>query len=148
MPKRVYDIPITIERPKRHVVTAFEKYQKPTIRNSRSAEPLAPFSSNKYSNQEEEDVDEEETPYAQGYDNLTKNDGIGKFRFVIPFNHSPTSAFTSSKSTIKPINSPVSSSSSTVSSYSTVRQTSSSSNNNSNMNNNNSNVRSTLMTAV
>jgi hypothetical protein len=64
------------------------------------------------------------------YDNLSKQDGIGKFRFVIPFNHSPRSAFT----TIKPLNSPLSSS------YSTMPQTSSSSNNSTN--------RPKLMTAV
>jgi hypothetical protein len=145
MSKRVYDIPITIERPTKRVVTSFEQYQRPTIRNSRSVEPISSVQSKK---QEEEE--EEETPYSQGYDNLTKNDGIGKFRFVIPFNHSPTSAFISSKSTIQPINSPTSSLSSTMSSFSTIRQpsSSSSSNKNSNLNNNNSNTRSTLMTAV
>jgi hypothetical protein len=146
MSKRVYDIPITIERPTKYIVTPFEQFQKPTIRNSRSVEPISSIQSNKP--QEEEEA--EETPYAQGYDNLSKNDGIGKFRFVIPFNHSPTSAFISSKSTIQPINSPTSSLSSTMSSFSTIRQpsSSSSSNKNSNLNNNNSNTRSTLMTAV
>jgi hypothetical protein len=140
MSKRVYDIPITIERPTKYIVTPFEQFQKPTIRNSRSVEPISSIQSNKP--QEEE----EETPYAQGYDNLAKNDGIGKFRFVIPFNHSPRSAFT----TIKPINSPSSSSSSTISSNSTMPQTSSSSNysNTNNNNNNNSNNRTRLMTAV
>ena len=97
MPKRVYDIPITIERPMKCIVTPFEQYQKPTIPNSLSAELISP-------NKQEKEA-EEETPYAQGYDNLTKNDGIGKFRFVVPFNHSPTSAFISSKTPIKPINS-------------------------------------------
>jgi hypothetical protein len=143
MPKRVYDIPITIERPTKCIVTPFEQYQKPTMQNSRSVEPI---SLNKSDEKEEEE--EEETPYSQGYDNLTKNDGIGKFRFVVPFNHSPTSAFTSSKPTIKPINSPTSSTSSTMSSFSTVRQSLSPSKNNPNLNNNNSNTRSTLMTAV
>ena len=85
--------------------------------------------------------DDEETTY----DNLSKSDGIGKFRFVIPFNHSSRSAFT----TIKPINSPTGSSSSTISSNSTLPQTSSSSSNYSNTNNNNnSNSRTRLMTAV
>jgi hypothetical protein len=139
MSKRVYDIPIKIERPTKCIVTPFEQYQKPTIRSSRSTEPISSFQSKK---KEEEEEEEEETPYSQGYDNLTKNDGIGKFRFVIPFNHSPTSAFTTSNATIKPINSPTSSSSSTISSYSTVRPTPTSNNNN------NSNTRSTLMTAV
>jgi hypothetical protein len=143
MSKRVYDIPITIERPTKYIVTPFEQFQKPTIRNSRSVEPISSIQSNKP--QEEE---EEETPYAQGYDNLSKNDGIGKFRFVIPFNHSPTSAFVSSNSTIKPINSPTSSSSSTLSAFSAIRQTPSLSTNNTNLNNNNSNIRSKLMTAV
>jgi hypothetical protein len=80
------------------------------------------------------------------YDNVSKSDGIGKFRFVIPFNHSPRSAFTS----IKPINSPSSSSSSssTISSNSTIPQTSSSSNYSNTNNNNNSNNRTRLMTAV
>jgi hypothetical protein len=135
MSKRVYDIPIKIERPTKRIVTPFEQYQKPTIRNSRSIELISPIQPNKR---------EEETPYSQGYDNLAKNDGIGKFRFVIPFNHSPTSAFISSK----PINSPTSSFSSTISSFSNIRQPSLSSNNNSNLNNNNSNTRSKLMTAV
>ncbi|CAF2470933.1 unnamed protein product [Rotaria sp. Silwood2] len=150
MPKCVYDIPITIERPSKRIITSFEQYQKPNIRNSRSTEPILSYQSNNYQSKEQKegDEEEEETPYAQGYDNLAKNDGIGKFRFVVPFNHSPTSAFISSKSTIKPINSPVSSSSSTMSSYSTIRQASLSSNKNSNMNNNNSNIRSTLMTAI
>ncbi|CAF3750323.1 unnamed protein product [Rotaria socialis] len=151
MPKRVYDIPITIERPTKRLITPFEQYQQPGIRNSRSVEPISVVQSNKKNDDDDEDEEEEETPYAHGYDNLAKNDGIGKFRFVIPFNHSPTSAFTTSKSTMKPINSPVSSTSSTISSYSTVRQASSSSNNNSNLNNNNNsndNIRSTLMTAV
>jgi hypothetical protein len=137
MSKCLYDIPITIERPTKCIITPFEQFQKPIVRNSRSAEPISSFKSNK---QEEDDDDEEEEAegiYSQGYDNLAKNDGIGKFRFVIPFNHSPTSAFISSNSTIKPISS----------SFSTIRQTSS--NNNSNLNNNNnSNTRSTLMTAV
>jgi hypothetical protein len=144
MSKRVYDIPITIERPTKYIVTPFEQFQKPTIRNSRSVEPISSIQSNKP--QEEEEA--EETPYAQGYDNLAKNDGIGKFRFVIPFNHSPTSAFVSSNSTIKPINSPTSSSSSTLSAFSAIRQTPSLSTNNPNLNNNNSNIRSKLMTAV
>lgn len=113
------------------------------MRNSRSVEPLSPSQSKKEV-KEEEEVEEEETPYSQGYDNLAKNDGIGKFRFVIPFNHSPTSAFISSK----PINSPTSSFSSTKSSFSTIRQSLSSNTNNSNLNNNNSTTRSTLMTAV
>jgi hypothetical protein len=142
MSKRVYDIPITIERPTKCIVTPFEQYQKPTVRNVRSAEPISP------NKQHEEEAEEEETPYSQGYDNLTKNDGIGKFRFVVPFNHSPTSAFISSKSTIKPIHSPTSSSSSTISSFSTIRQPLSPSNNTSNLTNNNPNIRSTLMTAV
>ncbi len=143
IPKRVYDIPITIERPTKRIVTTFEQYQKPTISNSRSVEPILSTQLNKKEDKQEE------TPYSQGYDNLTKNDGIGKFRFVIPFNHSPTSAFMSSKSTIKPINSPTSSLSSTLSSYSTIRQPlPSSSNNNANLHNNNSNTRPTLMTAV
>lgn len=153
MPKRVYDIPITIERPTKHIITSLGQCEKPGLCNSRSAEPIASCQFGKYQDKREneavdEEEEEEETPYAQGYDNLAKNDGIGKFRFVVPFNHSPTSAFISSKSGMKPINSPVSSSSSTISSYSTVRQTSLSSNNNSNLNNNNSNIRSTLMTAV
>jgi hypothetical protein len=142
MSKRVYDIPITIERPTKCIVTPFEQYQKPTVRNVRSAEPISP------NKQHEEEVEEEETPYSQGYDNLTKNDGIGKFRFVVPFNHSPTSAFISSKPMIKPINSPTSSSSSTISSFSTIRQPLSPSNNTPNLTNNNPNIRSTLMTAV
>ncbi len=138
MSKCLYDIPITIERPTKCIITPFEQFQKPIVRNSRSVEQISSFQSNK---QEEEDDDDEEEKaeiiYSQGYDNLAKNDGIGKFRFVIPFNHSPTSAFISSNSTIKPISS----------SFSTIRQTSS--NNNSNLNNNNnSNTRSTLMTAV
>jgi hypothetical protein len=118
--KRVYDIPITIERPGRFLVPPFDRYEKST---------------------DVMDEDEETT-----YDNLSKSDGIGKFRFVIPFNHSPRSAFT----TIKPINSPSSSSSSTISSNSTMPQTSSSSNysNTNNNNNNNSNNRTRLMTAV
>ncbi|CAF0960703.1 unnamed protein product [Rotaria sordida] len=152
MSKCVYDIPITIERSTKGVVTPFEEYEKPNIRNSRSIQPMPSYQLNNYQNKKQEEdeqqEEEEETPYAQGYDNLAKNDGIGKFRFVVPFNHSPTSAFISSKSTIKPINSPVSSSSSTMSSYSTVRQASLSSNKNSTINNNNSNIRSTLMTAV
>ncbi|UJR13345.1 hypothetical protein I4U23_000363 [Adineta vaga] len=80
----------------------------------------------------------------QTYDNLSKSDGIGKFRFVIPFNHSSRSAFT----TIKSTNSPSSSSStSTISSNSILPQTSSStSSHNSNTNNNNNRTR--LMTAV
>ncbi|CAF0775740.1 unnamed protein product [Rotaria sp. Silwood1] len=134
MPKCVYDIPITIERPTKRAITSFDQYQKPNIRNSRSNEPISSYQSNNYQNKEQKEIEneeEEETPYAQGYDNLAKNDGIGKFRFVVPFNHSPTSAFISSKSTIKPINSPVSSSSSTMSSYSTIRQASLSSNKNS-----------------
>jgi hypothetical protein len=115
--KRVYDIPIAIARPTKFIVPPFERYEKSTCVI---------------------DEDEETT-----YDNLSKSDGIGKFRFVIPFNHSPRSAFT----TIKSINSPTSSSSSTISSNSTMPQTSSSSNY-SNTNNNNSNNRTRLMTAV
>ncbi|UJR34026.1 hypothetical protein I4U23_021440 [Adineta vaga] len=130
MPKRVYDIPITIERSTKCVVTPLEQYQRPSIRSARSVEPLL---SSTITNQNDDD---EETPYSQGYDNLTKNEGIGKFRFVIPFNHSPSSAFISSRPTIK----------STSSSFTTIRPTSS--NINANLNNNNSNIRSTLMTAV
>jgi hypothetical protein len=115
---RVYDIPMGIERPTKFIVPPFEQYDKSTCTI---------------------DEDDEETVY----DNVSKSDGIGKFRFVIPFNHSPRSAFT----TIKPINSPSSSSSSTISSNSTLPQTSSSSNHSSNTNNNNNN-RTRLMTAV
>ena len=147
MSKRVYDIPITVEYPMKHPVTPFEQTHKSSIQTSRS---FGPITSNKNQTKRQEreiNDEEEETPYAQGYDNLVKNDGIGKFRFVIPFNHSPSSAFTlSSKSTVKSIHSPIDSSSSTLSSYSTVRNTSM---NNSNLSNNtNSNPRSTLMTAV
>jgi hypothetical protein len=119
--KRVYDIPVRIERPTRFIVPPFERYEKSTCVM---------------------DEDEETT-----YDNLSKSDGIGKFRFVIPFNHSSRSAFT----TIKPINSPTSSPSSSISSNSTLPQTSTSSNysnTNNNNNNDNSNNRRRLMTAV
>jgi hypothetical protein len=120
--KRVYDIPVTIEHPTRFIVPPFEQLDKSIF----------------------EIEEDEETVY----DNVSKSDGIGKFRFVIPFNHSPRSAFT----TIKPINSPSSSSSSTISSNSTMPQTSSSSDhsntNTNNNNNNNSNNRTRLMTAV
>jgi len=82
------------------------------------------------------------------YDNLSKSDGIGQFRFVVPFHHSSKSAFTK----IKPHRSPTLSSSSN----STLPQTSSSSNySTANSNNNNNNpppppppFRSRLMTAV
>ncbi|CAF1151519.1 unnamed protein product [Adineta ricciae] len=130
-PKRIYDIPITIERSTKCIVTPFDQYQRPTIRNARSVEPLL---SSAMTSQDDGD---EETPYAQGYDNLTKSEGIGKFRFVIPFNHSPTSAFISSKPTPKSISS----------SFMTMRPPSSIRNANIN-NNNNSSTRSTLMTAV
>jgi hypothetical protein len=51
---------------------------------------------------DDDDDDElEETPYSHGYDNLTTNDGMKKFPFVVPFNHSPTSAFIASMSTKK-----------------------------------------------
>jgi hypothetical protein len=116
--KRVYDIPVTIERPTRFIIPPFERYEKSTCVMD----------------------EEEETTY----DNLSKSDGIGQFRFLIPFNHSPRSAFT----TIKPINSPTNSSSSTISSNSTMPQTSSSSNYSNTNNNNNSNNRTRLMTAV
>ncbi|CAF4544364.1 unnamed protein product, partial [Rotaria magnacalcarata] len=80
------DIPITIERPIKRLITPFEQYQQPGIRNSRSVEPISVVQSNKQNDDNDgEEEEEEETPYAQGYDNLTKNDGIGKFRFVIPF---------------------------------------------------------------
>lgn len=134
--KRVYDIPITIERSAKCIITPFEQYQKPTLRSSRSVEPILSFENN------EDEEEEEETPYSQGYDNLAKNDGIGKFRFVVPFNHSSTSAFIQSNSNLKPINSPTTSSasSSSSSSFSTIRPTTNSTRN--------SNLRSTLMTAV
>ncbi|CAF1272337.1 unnamed protein product [Adineta ricciae] len=80
----------------------------------------------------------------QVYDNVSNSDGIGKFRFVIPFNHSSRSAFT----TIQPINSPSSSPTSTVSSNSIRPQTSSSSSPSQNSNTNNNNNRTRLMTAV
>lgn len=92
-------------------------------------------------------TNDDETPYAQGYDNLSKNDGIGKFRFVVPFNHSPTSAFVSSNASKKIINSSASSSSSTVSSYSTQRANAGLKSN-STLNTASSTGRSTLMTAV
>ena len=116
--KRFYDIPVIIERPTRFVIPPFERYDKSTSII---------------------DDDDDQIPT---YDNLSQSDGMGKFRFVIPFNHSPRSAFT----TIKPTNSPTDSSS-TISSNSTLPQTSSSSNY-SNTNNNNSNQRPRLMTAV
>ncbi|CAF0987740.1 unnamed protein product [Adineta steineri] len=116
--KHVYDIPITIERSTKSLNSTAEQNQKLTCA-----------------------IDDDLT-----YDNVSKTDGIGKFRFVIPFNHSSSSAFT----TIKSINSPSSSSSSTLSSNSILPQTSSSSSsNNSNTNtNNNNNNRPRLMTAV
>lgn len=111
-PVRVYDIPITIERPRRFY-----------------------------------DIDDEPTVY----DNLSKtDDGIGQYRFVIPFHHSSQSAFTK----IRPHRSPTSSSSSvTTCSNSTLPQTSTSSNySTANSNNNNNNrpppSRRRLMTAV
>ncbi len=76
------------------------------------------------------------------YDNISKSDGTGKFRFVIPFSPSSRSAFTA----IKSMNSPSDSSSSTTSSNSILPYTSPSSNN-SNTNNNNNN-RTRLITAV
>ncbi|CAF1289931.1 unnamed protein product [Adineta steineri] len=136
MPRRIYDIPITIERPNKCVITTFEQYQRPIIRNSRSAELISPVGINQNQNQNQNNEEEEETLYDQGYDNLPKNDGIGKFRFVVPFNHSPTSAFISSKPTIN----------STGSTITTIRHIST--NNNLNLSNNNTNTRSTLMTAV
>lgn len=129
-------------------MNAYDQYQRPNIRSSRSFEPLSSLIS-KTNTDRDGDDEEEETPYAQGYDNLTKNDGIGKFRFVVPFNHSPTSAFTASTPSKKLINSPTSSSSSTISSFSTQRPIFTSlSKNNSNLHTNNSTSRSTLMTAV
>jgi len=140
--KRVYDIPITIERS-----TNSEK----NIRSSRSFEPLSSVLTKPLNNRDDDDDDDdEETPYSQGYDNLTKNDGIGKFRFVVPFNHSPTSAFTASTPSKKLINSPTSSSSSTISSFSTANRSNlmSLSKTNSTLNTKSSTNRSTLMTAV
>lgn len=121
MSKRFYDIPVIIERPTRFVIPPFDRYDKST------------------SSMINDDDDEQMATY----DNLSKSDGMGQFRFVIPFNHSPRSAFT----TIKPTNSPTDSSS-TISSNSTLPQTSSSSNYSNTNNNNNSNHRRRLMTAV
>ena len=144
----MYDIPITIERPSRTINTSFEPYQKPTVFGPSSIEPLY---SSKSKSKQREYKEEEATTYAQGYDNLSKNDGIGKFRFVVPFNHSPTSAFIASNSSKKFFNSPPSSSSSAISSYSTQRAnlaTSGVKANNSNLKANTPSGRSTLMTAV
>jgi hypothetical protein len=59
------------------------------------------LSKERFDDDDDDDDELEETPYSHGYDNLTKNDGIKKFRFVVPFNHSPTSAFIASMSTKK-----------------------------------------------
>ncbi|CAF5152709.1 unnamed protein product, partial [Rotaria sp. Silwood1] len=67
MPKCVYDIPITIERPIKRAITSFDQYQKPNIRNSRSNEPISSYQSNNYQNKEQKEIEneeeEEETPY-------------------------------------------------------------------------------------
>lgn len=122
--KHVYDIPVIVERPTRFVIPPFERYDKSTSI-----------------------IDKHDDDDVPTYDNLSKSNGMGQFRFVIPFNHSPRSAFT----TIKPANSPTDSSSTISSSNSTLPQTSSSSSSsnysNSN-NNNNSNHRPRLMTSV